>query len=661
MPAKKTSAKKTVKPAMKKQVRAASKAATSKGKAEAVVAEPVAQPPKPTEVKLSATKGRPMLQWVGKKPLSRVTAFPAQLAETFDPSGELATAYGELKTGNLYYGDNKEVLAHLLASGYRGKVDLIYIDPPFASGVDYVRKVSLRGKSALAKLEGETYSLGEQVQYTDIWANDNYLQFMYERLILLKELLTENGSIVLHCDSTRSHFLRCLMDEVFGGDEFFKNELIWLYRRWPTPSPTFQSMHDNLFWYSKCNDNKHRFNKQYEAASARTLSDYGGKKLTTVKSDDGTFVKRETDEESQGVAMRDVWDISREHPRGNEHTEYPTQKPTALLTRIIEALSDPNDLVLDCFIGSGTTAAVAQRLGRRWIGCDINKGAIQTTIKRLQVIIREQLAEQEQAAVKAKGDLFGGESTDKNVHATPAAFSFRSHRVNDYDMAIQHNEAVALACEHIGVQRTKTDSYFDGTQGKRLVKIIPFNHPLSPTDLEQLKGELKAREKEERDILLVCLGKELACESWLADWSRLRKRGDVPNKIEVIELRTDPKYGKFMTHTPASAKVSVKRKDGELHVTLEDFTSPTIIERLDSQDSRLFKAHVTDWRFLVDCVMIDPAYDGQSFNIALTDLPEKKTDLVTGSYTLPAPDGKTTVAVKIVDMLGEEVIVLTEV
>lgn len=141
-----------------------------------------------------------MLQWVGKKPLSRVTAFPAQLAETFDPSGELATLHGEHRTGNLYYGDNKEVLAYLLANGYRGKVDLIYIDPPFDSGADYVRKVTLRGKSALAKLEGESYSLGEQVQYTDIWANDNYLQFMYERLILLKELLREGGSIWLHCD-----------------------------------------------------------------------------------------------------------------------------------------------------------------------------------------------------------------------------------------------------------------------------------------------------------------------------------------------------------------------------------------------------------------------------------------------------------------------------
>lgn len=340
--------------------------------------------------------------------------------------------------------------------------------------------------------------------------------------------------------------------------------------------------------------------------------------------------------------------------------EYPTEKPEEFIGRFILACTSPGDLVLDSFIGSGTTAAISQKLGRRWIGCDINKGAIQTTSKRLQGIVLDQIAKREKAKEKAKGDLFGGEGAADDSIA-PAALSFRVHRVNDYDLAIQHNEAVALACEHIGVTRTKTDSYFDGTQGKRLVKIIPFNHPLSPTDLEQLKGELAARAHEERDILLVCLGKELACEAWLTDWSRLRKRGDVPNKIEVIELRTDPKYGKFMTHTPASAKISVKRKKDELHITIEDFTSPTIIERLDSQDSRLFKAQVTDWRFMVDCVMIDPAHDGKVFQIALTDLPEKKADLVNGTYTLPAPEGKTTVAVKIIDMLGEEVFLTVEV
>lgn len=673
MPAKKIT-KKAAKPAAKKPLRAASKASSAKG-APIVVEAPAA--PKPTEVKLTAAKGRPMLQWVGKKPLNRVTAFPAQLVdtETFDPTGELATANGELKSGNLYYGDNKEVLAHLLANGYRGKVDLIYIDPPFDSGADYVRKVTLRGKSALAKLEGESYSLGEQVQYTDIWANDNYLQFMYERLILLKELLADTGALWLHCDWHKVHHLRCLIEEVFGADNF-RNEVVWSYPgREMHIEQKFNAKHDTLLFVTKSDEHKINMkavaleydrDERLKGLRRKVHTDEDGREWvweTRGQASGQEPYKRYVDEIiGNGRALNDVWDDI-QFLRGNDpsRTGYATQKPEELIERVILACTEETGLVLDCFIGSGTTAAVAQKLGRRWIGCDINKGAIQTTSKRLQGIIREQLAEREQAAAKAKGDLFGGEEADKSVRAPlPAALSFRIHRVNDYDLAIQHNEAVALACEHIGVVRTKTDTYFDGTQGKRLVKIIPFNHPLSLTDLEQLKTELKAREKEERDILLVCLGKELACESWLADWGRLRKRGDVPNKIEVIELRTDPKYGKFMTHKPASAKVSVKRKGDELHVTIDDFTSPTIIERLDSQDDRLFKAHVTDWRFLVDCVMIDPAYDGHTFNITLTDLPEKKADLVNGTYTLSAPEHKTTVAVKIVDMLGEEVVVIMD-
>jgi DNA modification methylase len=674
--------------------------------AKPVAAEPVT--PKATEVKLGPAKGRPMLQWVGKRPLSRVTAFPAQLVETFDPAGELHTSGGvspSQDSGQLFYGDNKEVLAHLLANGYRGKVDLIYIDPPFDSAADYVRKVTLRGKSALAKIEGETYSLGEQVQYTDIWANDNYLQFMYERLILLKELLREGGSIYLHCDPRRSAYLRIALDEVLGSDNF-QNEIVWeRTNAHNMPSSTYARSHDVIFFYTK--GPLETFNHQKipisEAQLSRYKRDHEGRLYTgqdltySSKSTTRQFNWRGTTpppnrswgfsleelerlwnegliltkldgtprldglkvyyDPNKGKTLGSIWnDIGRLANTSDERVDYPTQKPEELLARIMEASSNPDALILDCFIGSGTTAAVAQKLGRRWIGCDINKGAIQTTSKRLQGIIRWQLSFKRRAEEKAKEELFSRVAEERDS-ITPAALSFQVHRVNDYDLAIQHNEAVALACEHIGVTRTKTDAYFDGTQGKRLAKIIPFNHPLSPADLEQLKGELAARANEERDILLVCLGKELACDAWLADWSRLRKRGDVPNKIEVIELRTDPKYGKFLTHAPASAKVSVKRKKDELHITIEDFASPTIIERLDSQDSRLFKAQVTDWRFMVDSVMIDPAYDGKVFNIALTDLPEKKADLVSGSYILPAPDGETNVAVKITDMLGEEVLV----
>jgi hypothetical protein len=336
-----------------------------------------------------------------------------------------------------------------------------------------------------------------------------------------------------------------------------------------------------------------------------------------------------------------------------EDLGYPTQKTKPLLERIIRVSSNPGDLVLDCFIGSGTTAAVAQKLGCRWIGCDINKGAVQTTVKSLRTIIAEQIRDA-LAQKKANKDKLPG-MAEPNEKPRPAQFGFTVRRVNDYDLQIQHNEAVNLACEHIGIQRTRTDPFFDGTLGQKLVKIIPFNHPLSPLDLDEIRRELDARPDEDRSITVVCLGKELGADAWIEEWNRLRKGKKAVNRIEVIELRTDPRYGKFFEHKPASAKVKITRRKGQIYVEVQDFVSPTIIERL-SQQAGLLKPQIEDWRAMVDCVMIDPAFDGKVFNVALSDVPPKKNDLVTGTYTLPAPDGATTVAVRIIDMLGGEVL-----
>ncbi|MCR4304514.1 MAG: site-specific DNA-methyltransferase [Gallionella sp.] len=608
----------------------------------------------PRDVTIAKAKGRPMLTWVGKKPLARITAYPAQTIERFElpspASGRGGGGEGNLwsdwpkdmpQGGLLYHGDNKDVLARLLADGFRGKVKLIYIDPPFDSGAEYVRQVHLRGIKGTVKIDGEDYALGEQIQYNDIWANDSYLQFMYERLLIAKELLAENGSFVLHCDSSRSHHLRCLLDEVFGADKQFKNEIIWFYRRWPTNSKAFQSMHDNLLWYTKNNDNTHVFNKLYEAASDRTLSDYGGKRLTTLTSDDGTQIKRETEEESLGVPMRDVWEIRREHTRSHEHTDYPTQKPLELVERILTALSNQDDLILDCFVGSGTTAVAAQKLGRRWIGCDINKGAIQTTAKRLQGVMQEQAA----ALNARQGELVATE----NAPPKPCQLSFSTWRVNDYDLQIQHNEAVELACQHLGVTRTRTDPYFDGTQGGRLVKIVPFNHPLTPLDMEALRAELKTRPNEERDVMLVSLGIEQSARKWMEDYNRNRPI----NKLHLVELRTDRKYGGIIKHEPMSADIAISREADKLLVEIRDVVSPTIIQRLNLQEG-VFRAQIADWRAVVDCVLIDTQNNGEVFNIALSDVPERKQDLVNGRYELPSPPSGSTVAVKIIDMLGEE-------
>ncbi len=667
--------------------------------AKAAVAAPD-QPAKPAVVKIAAAKGRPMLTWVGKRPLAHVQVFPAQLIERFAPNQPHPPHPPNL----LFHGDNKDVLAWLLANGYRGKVQLVYIDPPFDSGADYVRKVGLRGPKGSLKVEGETYTLGEQVQYTDIWANDNYLQFIYERLLLLKELLSASGVIVVHLDEARVHYVKTILDEVFGNEQFV-NEVIW--KRQSAHSDSGQGakhlgrLHDSLLIYGMGEDftwnelftpytqgyvdafyrhvepeTGRRFrlsdatapggpgkgNPHYEFLGVTRFWRFKREKMQhlfeqgrIVQTAPGTVPqqKRYLDE-MEGVPLQSIWDdLAPIQSQAAERVDYPTQKPEGLLTRIIKLTSRPGDVVLDCFIGSGTTAAVAQKLGRRWIGCDINKGAIQTTLKRLQPIIREQA----EAAAPAKAKHLFDDLKDAPVHG-PLAIDV--YRVNDYDLQIQHNEAVGLACELLGVQRSRSDAYFDGTRGKQLVKITPFNHPLSPLDLEVLQQELKSRPDEDRNILIVCLGMELAAKRTVDEWNVHRKGKSGINRIEVIELRSDPKYGRFIAHAPAQAKVTIARKKDTLVITIDDFVSPTIVERLQQQ-AGVLQPRIDDWRAMVDSVMIDPAYDGTVFNVALSDVPEKKAGFVIGRYELPAPKGKTVVAVKITDMLGEEVLATREV
>jgi len=623
--------------------------------------------PKEATVKVAAAKGRPMLSWVGKRPLGLVTAFPAQAVERFDPQHVLGAEQPEAYTGGglLFHGDNKEVLAHLLASGFRGKVNLIYIDPPFDSGADYVRKVSLRESTGKEVLPGEDYSFNEQTQYSDIWANDNYLQFMYERLLILKELLSDKGSIYLHCDWHKSHFLRLLLDEVFGQDNFVNEIIWWYYDKMPTGGVALDRQHDSVLQYKR--SGSFVSNPVYELRNnpnrKREIRKKIDGKMVRVRDEDG---KQVFDEDNPYKRASDIWRITLENSMSGGRTGYPTQKPEALLERVINASSDPGDIVLDCFIGSGTTAAVAQKLGRRWIGCDINKGAIQTASKRLQSIITSQIAAKDAPAAKngtkttQQGldidDTDGADDTAAEVPATtqPAQLAFSIWRVNDYDLQIQHNEAVEIACQHLGVTRTKGDSFFDGTRGQQLVKIVPFNHPLSPLDLEEVKTALGNRPEETRSVLMVCLGVELAAQGWIEDWNRLRKVSD-PNRIDYIELRTDAKYGKFFEHKAASAQVSLTHKGKTAHVKIENFISPTIVERL-AQTAGVLSPKIDDWRAMIDCVLIDTDYDGSVFNVVLSDVPEKKNDVVAGEYELALPKKGATIGVKIIDMLGEEVL-----
>jgi DNA modification methylase len=280
----------------------------------------------------------------------------------------------------LIYGDNLLVLQALLAGdpstgmpSLRGKVNLIYIDPPFDSKADYRTKINLPGVDLQQKP-----TVIEQFAYADTWEEGtiSYLKMIYPRLVLMKELLAENGSIYVHVDWHISAYLKVALDDIFGKDKFV-NELIWCYTGPTNQKRNFPRKHDDIFYYRKSEDAV--FNADAIRVPFKKSNKSGGAtSLAGKKSDD---ILELLDE--KGKIIEDWWpdiaDLGKVHSEG---VGYATQKPEALLERIIKASSNEGDLVCDFFGGSGTTAAVAERLGRRWITCDIGKPASLVMRKR---------------------------------------------------------------------------------------------------------------------------------------------------------------------------------------------------------------------------------------------------------------------------------------
>lgn len=583
-------------------------------------------------VELAPVKGRPMLQWVGKAAPSQARYHPPQLQESCladDPAARPSyDAFRRAGHNLLFHGDNKEILSTLLVSGFRGQVDLIYIDPPFDSGVDYVRKVRLRGQSR--DIKGTESSLIEEAQYTDIWASDTYLQFMYERLVLMRELLGDKGSIYVHCDENKSHHLRVLLDEVFGADNF-RREIIWditVLSGFKTVADNWIRGHDVIYYYSK--SGQPIFNKQMlphtdEYLSSFRSEDENGKYLVAHKK------KRYlADVEKKGKPVGDVWGGGiiksfQQTPTAGENVGYPTQKPESLLERIVSASSNPGSIVLDCFAGSGTTAVVSEKLGRRWIVADLNKGAIQTMMKRLQGVVTEKYGD--------NGDLVEGKR------------GFVHYRVNNYDFRAEKDLREVIARKY-GVQGRGMRTFFDGQIDGNLVRIVDLAKPLSRDDLSHIKTEMTSRHPDETgDIVVICNG---CTDETLNDIKRQNRTKGI-NRLIVRDIQRDA----TIVFSPPKADVAINKTGKTATVEIRDYTSPTILARMEI-DRSVFSEQIGDFRAQIDCVLFDTDYDGKHFRIVERDLPAKKSEFVRGQYTLRLPRAKARVAVKIIDMLGEE-------
>lgn len=285
----------------------------------------------------------------------------------------------------IVHGECQAACAHLLATGQ--KVDLVYIDPPFASGANYGKKILLRRHPhAQADTSEDVQALEadgwEETLYGDIWNKEDYLNWMYENLTAIKAVMSDTASIYVHLDWHIGHYVKILLDEVFG-EENFKNEIIWRYSKYQMRGMSrFVSNHDVIYWYAK--GESHTFNPQTEILDEAKLLkrkkwDAELARIVNVRDANGSLIY---DEYLEGK-VDDVWELDIIGATSGERLDYPTQKPESLLKRVIESATTPGMLVADFFGGSGVTAKVAHDLGRRFVHTDIGQNSIQTARDRL--------------------------------------------------------------------------------------------------------------------------------------------------------------------------------------------------------------------------------------------------------------------------------------
>lgn len=285
-------------------------------------------------------------------------------------------------TNKLIWGDNSLILSSLINGPMRNEIDkagglkLVYIDPPFDVGSDFSMDIEV-GEDSVKKKP----SVVEEVAYRDTWGKgiDSYATMVYSRIRMIHELLSDDGSIYVHVDYRTSAMIKMILDEVFGVANF-RNEIIWGYNGGGVPKNGFAKKHDTIFFYAKSDATQ--FNIQYQPYSESS------QKLINARG--GTSIDGKERDLARGSHMVDWWgDINALQTFSPERLKYPTQKPEKLLARIIDASSNPGDLVADFFCGSGTTLAAAEKLGRKWIGTDLGRFAIHTSRKRLISIQRE--------------------------------------------------------------------------------------------------------------------------------------------------------------------------------------------------------------------------------------------------------------------------------
>jgi adenine-specific DNA-methyltransferase len=595
----------------------------------------------------------------------------------------------------LIWGDKKYILPSLLPE-FAGKVDLIYIDPPFDTGADFSFTATVANHAEATDDDSFTFkkepSIIEHKAYRDTWGRglDSYVQWFCETATLLREILRENGSLYVHLDYHVSHYAKAVLDEVFGSDNF-KSEIVWKRQTAHSDPKRYGPIHDTVFYYGKSSETK--FNVKHAAYDQSYIeSHYGlrdpdgrqyqlgdltargprpglqytfhginpppGRVWATlpekleqlykagriVFTKNGMPRRKRYLDEMPGLPLQDVWtDINPVNSQALEATEYATQKPEALIERILNASSDEGSLVLDCFCGSGTTAAVAEKLNRRWLACDLGRFAIHTTRKRLLGIngvkpfVVQNLGKYERQQWQVAEFPSNGKNRLEEQKEREAAY-------RKFILELYHATPVS---GHV---------WLHGVKAGRMVHVASVDSPVTRADVNAIAAEVwkasgKGPNSPQKPAVDV-LGWEFALElNETAKEVAAQARVDAAFKKiprEVLEKKA-VEQGDVHFFELGALKVEAKTKKRELTLTLSDFVIP-----LDDVPAEV-RGAIKHWSQMVDYWAVDWDFKDDTFHNQWQSYRIRKNPKLELSVRYEYADpGEYTVVVKVIDILGND-------
>ena len=521
----------------------------------------------------------------------------------------------------LIWGDNLLVMGSLLEK-FAGKIDLIYIDPPFATGADFSFETPI---GDFGNHIFKEQSIIEEKIYRDTWGSGNasYLNMMRNRLTIMRDLLSDSGSIYVHLDWRMVPLIRLLLDEIFGNENRI-NEIIWFYKTGGMPEKLgWGRKHDNLLFYAKL-PSKAKWNPQKE--KSYLMHKYGFSNIEILSDEQGQYTL---------VNCRDVFDIPALRGNQPERVDYPTQKPEALLDRIIHASSNEGDIVADFFCGSGTTLAVAEKLGRRWIGCDLGRWGIHVTRKRLLGIENckpfEILNLGKYERQYWQGVTFG--TKDKPV--TEQAFY----------------EYLAFILRLYGSQPVSGLIHLHGKKGKAMVHVGAVDAPVTIGEIESAVEECV--ELKQKELHVLGWEWEMGLQNLVVQ--EAKREGvkllllQIPREV-MEQQATDKGDVRFFELAYLDAAIE-KPKKLAARVALKDFVIPNAELIPDEVRSK-----VTRWSDYIDYWAVDWDFRNDTFMqgwVTYRTRKDRTLALTSDAHTYEQP-GRYRVLVKVIDIFGND-------